>query len=67
MTTMKTTTWAIPQLPVDWVTEHEGKLWIVPARHNGWKAKRPYRGHHPDKIPTAQKSNLASLGTGIPA
>jgi hypothetical protein len=57
--------WVIPQLPLDWVVEYEGKLWIVPARINGWKQKLPYKGYHPDKIPTAERAKnymLISLG-----
>lgn len=64
---LPTSTWALPQLPADWVTEHEGKLWIVPARANGWSSKRPYGGWHPTRIPTAAKvAECRLISTGIP-
>lgn len=65
--TTKTTGWAIPQLPLDWVVEHEEKLWIVPAAANGWNRKRPYKGYHPTKIPNASKAeDYMLMSVGVP-
>ena len=61
------TGWAISQLPLDWVVEHEKKLWIVPAAVNGWNRKRPYKGCHPDKIPSSSKAeDYMLMSVGVP-
>jgi hypothetical protein len=63
---MKTITYAIPQLPTSWVVRCSEGLFIVPAIHNGWRMRKPYRGLDPDKIPTAQVTSF-TIGTNIPS
>ncbi|MCC6314800.1 MAG: hypothetical protein IT337_12400 [Thermomicrobiales bacterium] len=31
-------------LPLHWIVEHDDALWIVPARHCGWRDRKPYVG-----------------------
>lgn len=61
---MKTTIYAIPQLPCHWVVRCSEGLMIVPAIWNGWSKRKPYKGNDPDKIPTAQTTEFTF--TNIP-
>lgn len=39
------TLWKSPQLPTMWAVKDGGGLWwMVPAMHDGWSRKVPYRG-----------------------
>ena len=44
-----------------WVVRHGPLLFIVPASHNGWNRRRPYKGHDP-----ARMSSDALVDTGLP-
>ena len=41
------TLYTTPALPAHWIVkDNDGAMWIVPAHHNGWNSKRPYKGNY---------------------
>lgn len=58
--------WDPAGLPLCWVVENEttGELFIVPAKHNAWADRRPYRGHRAALRPVAGY-NFISLGAPL--
>jgi len=61
-----TTVYVAPQLPSAWVVRRDGKLWIVPARANGWATRKTYRGHEPVEAGFREVAAHNLIGTGTP-
>ena len=51
-------------LPLHWVIDWHGQLYIVPAAHNGWEKRTPYSGHRESlrKVPDCYLIGLGVAG-----
>jgi len=48
-------------LPLHWVVEADGRMFVVPAVHNGWQKRTPYRGYR-ESLRKVSSSYLIGLG-----